>query len=254
VAAFFEVRRRMLMRRLLFLVPILLITVSLSGSEDRKKGTPDKPRPETKADRSTPGKADKSLPFFDVDSFIKEYDKNGDGYLSKDELPARYRWAFDKMDTNKDGKLSRDELIKGIGYLRMNRRPSDVVMILVEMSDCDECAAEELQRMYELLRKLDKKGEGKITADSLKEGRTAIIRERIDNILRELDTNKDGKISREEARGQIKKFFDEIDTNKDGYISREELLKAAEARPLKVLPRPGTRPLKKESSERRKDR
>lgn len=39
-----------------------------------------------------------------------------------------------------------------------------------------------------------------------------------------MDTNKDGKISREEAAGfrGVARHFDEADTNKDGFLSREE--------------------------------
>lgn len=39
-----------------------------------------------------------------------------------------------------------------------------------------------------------------------------------------IDTNKDGKIGREEAAGfrGVAKYFDEADFNKDGFLSREE--------------------------------
>ncbi len=39
-----------------------------------------------------------------------------------------------------------------------------------------------------------------------------------------IDTNKDGKISREEAAGfrGVAKYFDEADINKDSFLSREE--------------------------------
>ena len=43
--------------------------------------------------------------------------------------------------------------------------------------------------------------------------------------LKELDTNKDKMISRDEAKGRphLTKNFDAIDTNKDGQLSRPEL-------------------------------
>lgn len=39
-----------------------------------------------------------------------------------------------------------------------------------------------------------------------------------------IDSNKDGKVSREEAAGfrGVAKYFDEADVNKDGFLSREE--------------------------------
>ena len=61
--------------------------------------------------------------------------------------------------------------------------------------------------------------------------------------------NHDGKISREEARGRLKRDFDKIDLNKDGFIDRDELLKAARERA--ATPPPKT---KKTASRRLKDR
>ena len=43
--------------------------------------------------------------------------------------------------------------------------------------------------------------------------------------LKDLDTNKDNMISRDEAKGRprLAKNFDAIDTNKDGQLTRDEL-------------------------------
>lgn len=43
--------------------------------------------------------------------------------------------------------------------------------------------------------------------------------------FQKIDTNGDGKISRQEAASHngLAKYFDQIDTDKDGYLSREEL-------------------------------
>jgi len=38
------------------------------------------------------------------------FDRNGDGKLSKDELPERYQGLFTRADTNKDGFLTPQEL------------------------------------------------------------------------------------------------------------------------------------------------
>jgi hypothetical protein len=53
----------------------------------------------------------------DVDRLLKDYDKNGDGFLQRDEVPPYLREQFDKLDTNKDGKLSREELEQGAAQL-----------------------------------------------------------------------------------------------------------------------------------------
>jgi Ca2+-binding EF-hand superfamily protein len=107
------------------------------------------------------------------------------------------------------------------------RRLSDAVKILIEMTDCEDGCTEEVQRIYDMLRKMDTAKNGKIDPEALKTAREQILAERIDDLIKRLDTNKDGKISKEEARGWVKEHFDKIDTNKDGFIDRDELLKAA---------------------------
>jgi len=203
-----------------------------------------KDKPEGKNDKSD-GKATsgrKHRPLIDTAAFMKEHDENKDGFLTKDELPSWLQHNFARLDKNKDGKISKQELDDGAAFLLMRRRASDVLFVLVEMSDCDECCAEELERMYTALRKMDKNNDGKISTDELKAARAQILEERVDRLMKRLDKNKDGAISREEARGQVKAHFDELDENKDGKITRAELLAGAAARPAD---------LKKDSAPRR---
>ena len=47
----------------------------------------------------------------------------------------------------------------------------------------------------------------------------------INQVFEKLDTNNDGKISKDEARGRIKENFDKIDADKDGFVSKEEAKK-----------------------------
>jgi Ca2+-binding EF-hand superfamily protein len=185
----------------------------------------DEGKPATKDDKKA-----KARPLVDIDAFLAEYDRDKDGFLSKEELPEWLHHAFARLDTNKDGKISKDELREGMALLQPRRRPSDLMMVLVEMSDCDEGCGEEVQRAYEFLRKLDKNNDGKLDADELKAGREMVINERVGAILRRLDADKDGKISKKEARGMVKDHFDELDKNKDGFVDKEELLAAARAK------------------------
>jgi len=213
------------MYRWALLLPLLCLG-GLPAAEDNQN-----PRTKTdkQADQKKDGKAE-HRPLVDVDAFLREYDRDKDGYLSKDELPEWLRHNFARLDADRDGKISKQELTRGVAYLQQRRRPSDVVMVLVEMSDCDECCAEEIQRAYEFMAKLDKNKDGKIDADELKAGREMLVKERVEGIIKRLDTDRDGKISAKEARGLIKEHFDQLDTNKDGFVDRDELMKAASAR------------------------
>lgn len=59
-----------------------------------------------------------------------------------------------------------------------------------------------------------------------------------DELFSEMDTNKDGKLSKKEAKGPIADEFSKIDTNEDGFITKEELEKA----PKPTGQRPPQRP------------
>jgi Ca2+-binding EF-hand superfamily protein len=50
----------------------------------------------------------------------------------------------------------------------------------------------------------------------------------VEFLLKQMDADKDGKISREEAKGKLAESFDKIDANKDGYLDRKELRALAE--------------------------
>jgi len=215
-----------MLRALLCSIPALVFVAGGQLAADEKPDTKDAP------------KEVKDRKLFDVDRFLERYDKNKNGFIEREELPEHLRHAFDQIDTNKDGKLSREELEKGAVHLQRQRRPADFIQVLVEMSDFDEASQQELQYIYDLLRKMDKNNDGKLDAEELKAAREQIVADRVDELIADLDLNKDGKISKDEARGRLKEDFDKIDLNKDGFIDREELIKAASKR-LTPAPRPG---------------
>ncbi len=45
-------------------------------------------------------------------------------------------------------------------------------------------------------------------------------------LLKEMDKNEDGKLSKDEIKGPLKKDFDKVDLNEDGFITAEEFKKA----------------------------
>ncbi|UQD57691.1 EF-hand domain-containing protein [Flavobacterium sp. K5-23] len=48
----------------------------------------------------------------------------------------------------------------------------------------------------------------------------------VEELFKQMDANKDGKLSKEEIKGPLKDDFAKVDLNKDGFITREELKKA----------------------------
>ena len=48
----------------------------------------------------------------------------------------------------------------------------------------------------------------------------------VDEMFKQMDANKDGKLSKEEIKGPLKEDFDKVDLNKDEFITKEELKKA----------------------------
>jgi Ca2+-binding EF-hand superfamily protein len=107
-------------------------------------------------------------------------------------------------------------------------RLSDAVKTLIEMTDSEPGCVLEIQRIYDMLRKLDTGKNGKIDPAALKAEREHVVAERVKAIFNRLDTNRDGKITRDEAKGLIKEHFDKIDRNGDGAITYAELLQAAQ--------------------------
>lgn len=47
-----------------------------------------------------------------------------------------------------------------------------------------------------------------------------------EELIKKMDANEDGKLSKEELRGPLKENFAKVDTDEDGFITEEEFEKA----------------------------
>ena len=103
--------------------------------------------------------------------------------------------AFDRLDANKDGAISRDEFAKG----REQRIEKRIVM-REKVKDARKDGKLGEMRMH----RMGGRGMG---------GMRMIVM---------ADSDKDGRITLAEAEGMALKHFDEMDSNHDGKVTREE--------------------------------
>lgn len=203
----------------------------------KQRGAPPQTLPGQPAQPAQPGlpgqrgeRGEQEFPF-EADRFIKDHDLNNDGVLSKDELPgegaAGEQNVFDMVDANKDGKVDAQEL-RQYAQRVAQRRPHAVetLCFAIDVPENPERCAQELQQAYEFLRRLDKDGDGQINQEDIQAMRKQRSEERVQRTIERLDRNKDGKISKDEARGLWADEFAQLDKNKDGSLDRNEIEEA----------------------------
>jgi Ca2+-binding EF-hand superfamily protein len=169
----------------------------------------------------------------DLVTQLMSFDKNSDGMLTTDELPARMQNIFQRGDADHDSKLTPDEIRamashqgmpagsqrSGNGATRM-----DPLLNALDTDHDGVISGAEIAAADKSLATLDKDGDGNIKPDEM-HMRQQTPQERVDHMLDEWDTNRDGKISKAEAPDRMQQQFESIDTNGDGLLDKEELLK-----------------------------
>ena len=151
-------------------------------------------------------------------SRLRSMDVNKDGKIAKDELPERMQSILTRVDTNKDEVIDEQELktledrFKGNAAQRpqANGQPAD--------------------------RPQGQRPQGQPPAQA-QQGQQRTIGGFIAR-LREMDTNKDGIISKDEIPERMQSILTRVDTNNDDSIDEKELKALA----TRVGGNPGQRP------------
>jgi len=162
------------------------------------------------------------------------FDKQGKGYLIAEDLPERMKAIFDRADANHDGKLTREEILTagarqsgpaGGNNARGNSLEffkRDPLLTALDVNRDGEISANEVVTATASLLTLDLNHNGILEANEFAVHQMT-SEERVHHILEEFDSNKDGRIARDEAPERMQAEFDKIDTDGDGYLSPGEL-------------------------------
>ncbi|WP_197998017.1 EF-hand domain-containing protein [Gimesia maris] len=211
-------------------------------------------------------------------NIFQQLDKNSDGTVTADEVPQDKERFFDHLirtgDENKDGKLTKTEFESSLKKedqkfpaaggtdQQQNRRGMQEFMNRLDRNGDKKISRDELpeplrDRMEPLFKRMNTDeipletfqriagmNRGRPVGNREERPRAGdekMDQERYERFFQSLDTNKDGKLTLEEApeRGKqiLKQIYRQADKGADSSLSKQEFLEA-----IKKQPRPGRRP------------
>ncbi|MEI1247176.1 EF-hand domain-containing protein [Rhizobium aouanii] len=148
---------------------------------------------------------------------LKQFDANKDGQVSKDEATAGLDKIFAAIDTNKDGSLTP-------GEIRAYRQTQ-----MQAMKDQRKQDADENKDANAAAETADNNDQGRSPRDGhdghdghrwMRHGGNFM---RASMMMRRVDTDENGQISKQEATAAFDKLFTRMDRNKDGVISIDDM-------------------------------
>lgn len=151
-----------------------------------------------------------------AEEMFRQWDKNGDGKLSRSEYPGTL--SFEKADRNGDGFITRDEV-----GLAPQSRPSAGELFKLWDANGDGRLSKEEYRGAVPFGDLDKNRDGFLSKEELGIS-TYPVQQRggaFQYMLENWDKDGDGKISRTEWKG--KRSFESVDADGDGFITQNEV-------------------------------
>ncbi len=196
-----------------------------------------------------------------AEQFFKRLDANGDGKITKDEVPERFKPRMDALlqqaGKGQDGSISKEEFGKLIAQRGgPHGRPGERrggpqgghggfhLPLFFQKLDADKDGAlskDEVTKAVEKFDELDKNKDGKLDPRELfgpRPGGPQFGRGRpgqrpegagrgefAERFFKQADKNNDGKISQDEAPERLKQHFSKFDANSDGAVDLDEFKK-----------------------------
>lgn len=151
-------------------------------------------------------------------------DKNGDGFLTKDELPGRLAERINRLDRDGDEKVSKEEFTAFIEGMEARRKAKGAPGKAEGEPKPSEAAKSEAKAESKPA------GDAKPGSASEKFAKAKKFAKSLNpaEFVGRLDKNSDGKLSKDELPEQMQARFDRLDANGDGAVTKEELQKAFE--------------------------
>ncbi len=200
----------------------------------------------------------------DAGAFFARLDKNSDGKITKDEVPAEFKdrlsQAFDRLGTDAITREQFADMMRRLappaGGPTDGPRPLPAFFRLVDANGDGRLSKEELAKATEKFSDLDENSDGQLDPRELfgpppgglamapggnpdmrrpgsdmrpgRDARPAGVPGTPGPFFAQLDRNNDGKISKDEAPERMKDLFDRLDKDSDGFLTAEEMRAAAE--------------------------
>jgi len=159
---------------------------------------------------------------------LERFDRDGDGRLAGDEIPAKGRIDLAKADRNGDGAVDLLEITLVLTDRAPDRDGGMLARKLKQMDANQDGAIDktEWQGPPERFDRIDADRDGRITEAEVKQalggGDGRWMDKTADAAFRRFDADQDGRITAAEWKGRPESF-QRLDANQDGAITREEL-------------------------------